>query len=158
MGKVLIAAAAVLGVLAIASPASAQTFAPVSSFSELSGRLTIGQGVAVACDVEAGYSVDPMGYANAVYSDISHPTDVRCGTAIREGGPWALSPFAGGGASVLIRFDIITLTGWCRGYVSAPYDSVNGQAIFNGAIVDGAPFDCTINGVLTSSPKLIIVP
>ncbi len=151
-------AAAVLGFSAIASPTSAQSFAPINSFTELSGSLIIDQGLPVECDAQAGYSIDALGGANPAYSDISHPTDIRCGTFIREGGLWALSAFPGDGVSVRLRFNLITVAGWCAGYAWAPYDSSSGEVTFAGALVDGAPQDCVIDGVLTMNPKLIIVP
>jgi hypothetical protein len=59
---------------------------------------------------------------------------------------------------VVMHFDLLTLTGWCRGSAWASYDSVNGEAFFSGALVSGAPSNCVIDGVLTSSPTLTIVP
>lgn len=159
MGRALIAvAAAILGLSAIASPALAQTFTPTNTFADLTGRLSIDQGVIVDCDVKVRYFIDASGYAHPLGVTISDPFNPWCGMIIQPTGIWTIQPVNAFNPYVTLYVGLNTISGSCSGYLFLPYNNAMGEVTFNYQYLFGTPGNCILDGVLAMDPTLTIVP
>lgn len=152
---VLISTAA-LSLAAMASPALAQSFSPINSTTTLSGNLELEQTQIINCDVDVGLSINGSGAASVTSRTFS-PGNFFCGLAVQASGTWSVA--AGPGTNqVTLAIGASTITGGnCfESGVVVPY--VGGKVIFDNVMIDGTPNDCRIDGELTSSPTVTIVP
>ncbi len=140
----------------LGSPALAQSFSPAPSNTNLSGVLTLTQSTTLDCNVNVSVSIDASGNA-AVTSRSFSPGDFLCGTVVNPAGTWTIEAGPGTNA-VTLNVGASSILGSCSGTVQASWNNSTGALTFNNVSIPGSPSACNINGTLTSSPQVSIVP
>lgn len=152
---------------ALASGASAQTWAPAPTDGwSLSGRLQVQQSLSLSCGV-SGHATTSSSNAGVIDAFAFVAPDSLCGL-LGENTPWAIEPLSSGpsgtGPGVRIYLDVTALFNTCTGYVDGDYDNVNTISFPAGSVVQGSSPACTVEGEVVLTPDhgntapLIITP
>ena len=154
--KIASAATALAAMALIAAPGMAQEFRPLNSTTTLSGTLDLRQSQDVNCAVSVGVSIDGNGEATVTSRSFS-PGTFLCGSVVNPAGTWTID--AGPGTNtVTLNVGASSILGSCSGTVQADWNNSTGTLTFNNVSIPGSPDPCTIDGSLSSSPQVSIVP
>jgi len=151
-------ATAMLGLALTAFPAAAEEFRPLNTSVTLTGSLAITTDITNACDVTINLSIDGSGNATMTGGSFAPGFAFCTWPASGPTSTWTLTPGPGtSSVDMDIAFD---MWGWsCAGTVDADYDNTAGTLTFDNVGVPGdLGITCRIDGTLTSSPKMTIIP
>jgi len=153
-----ILSAAVLAVAGLAGPAAAQSISPAGASFTLSGNLTLQQSTTVKCNVSLSGVVASDGKSARITSGSFSPgPDWQCGFLVNPSGfDWVITP--NGGSSITITgIGASSILGSCNGTITTNWTNGTPSSVsFAGSVIPGSPNNCTITGILNSSPSLTV--